>query len=67
MRTVDARPLTDSDLARDLFNSDLVNITPETIATLNAPAQPLEGAEVAPRHRPPDECSGRAAGPPSRR
>lgn len=36
----------DSDLARDLFNSDLVNITPEAIATLNAPAQPLEGAEV---------------------
>ncbi len=38
--------LSDADIARQLFNSDLVNITPETIATLNAPAQPLEGAEV---------------------
>ena len=36
----------DSDIARLLFNSDLVNITPEDIATLAAPAQPLEGAEV---------------------
>lgn len=38
--------LSDSDIARQLFTSDEVNIVPETIASLNAPAQPLEGAEV---------------------
>jgi len=38
--------LSDADIARQLFTSAEVNISPETIATLNAPAQPLEGAEV---------------------
>lgn len=36
----------DSDIARLLFSSDGVNITPENIATLNAPAHALEGTEV---------------------
>src|SRR5690606_19645875 len=36
----------DADIARQLFTSNEVNVTPEKIATLNAPAQPLEGAEV---------------------
>lgn len=36
----------DSDIARQLFNSEQVNITPENIATLNAPAEPLESTEV---------------------
>lgn len=36
----------DSDIARLLFNSDQVNITPENIASLNAPARPLEDTEV---------------------
>lgn len=36
----------DSDIARQLFNSDLVNITPENITTLTAPAQALEGNAV---------------------
>lgn len=38
--------LSDAEIARQLFSSEEVNIVPETIATLNAPAQPLEGAEV---------------------
>lgn len=36
----------DSDIATQLFSSDQVNITPENIATLEAPAEPLEATEV---------------------
>jgi len=36
----------DADIARLLFSSDAVNISPETIASLNAPAEELESTEV---------------------
>ena len=36
----------DSNIATQLFSSDQVNITPENIATLQAPAEPLESTEV---------------------